>query len=93
MYYLYTSRPSFLFSAEWKGCSFQVSSIVFFILYISTAKPFSLVREYIEVKIPNIPFIFHVIVLNKQSGKTWCQILSYLYHNSSYLKFQSVLTQ
>ena len=50
MYYLYTSRPSLLFSAEWKGCAFQVSSIVSFcILYITTAKPFSVVRGYVGI--------------------------------------------
>ena len=47
--YLYTSRPSLLFSVELKGCGFQENSSLF-ILFISTAKPISLVRGYIEVK-------------------------------------------
>ena len=48
MYHLYTSRPSLLFSVA--PVSNQSNSR--FILYISTAKPFSLlVRGYIEVKI------------------------------------------
>ena len=52
MCYLYTRRPSLLFSVEYKGCTFQESSInSLFILYISTAKPISLVMGYIEVKI------------------------------------------
>ena len=42
MCYLYTSRPSLLFSVELKGFTFQENSI--FILHISTDKPISLVR-------------------------------------------------
>ena len=50
MYHLYTSWPSLLFLLNEKGARLKSVQIVF-ILYISTAKPFSLVRGYIEVKI------------------------------------------
>ena len=51
MCYLYTSRPSLLFSVELKGCAFQESSIVFSSYTFPQPKSICLVRGYIEVKI------------------------------------------
>ena len=51
MYDLYTDRPSLLFSAEWKGCAFQVSSIIFSAYTFPQQNILSLVGGYIEVKI------------------------------------------
>ena len=50
MCYLYTSRPSLLFSVELKGCAFQESSIVFS-SYTFPQPNLSVSYGYIEVKI------------------------------------------
>ena len=50
--YWYTSQPSLLFSTEGKVRAFQVSACnSLFIQYISEVIPFSLVREYTDIKI------------------------------------------
>ena len=84
MCYLYRSRPCLLFSVELRGCAFQELKFnSLFILDISTAKPISLLRGYIEVKINrHDPANFEMSKIYQGNFQSLCR-LAQLFFNTS----------